>query len=154
MANDFGLKIGIEGEREFKQALRDINQNFKVLGSEMKLVTSQFDKQENSIGAVTARNKVLNKEIEEQKEKVNLLEKALKNAADSFGENDSRTKAWATKLNDAKADLNNLERELDSGTDATDDLGGAMEEGEGSASKFGAALKVVGEVTGKAKSWA
>ena len=36
--SDFGLKIGIEGEREFKAALKDINQQFKVLGSEMKLV--------------------------------------------------------------------------------------------------------------------
>ena len=47
MADNFGLKIGIEGEREFKTALRDINQSFKVLGSEMTLVTSQFDKNDN-----------------------------------------------------------------------------------------------------------
>jgi hypothetical protein len=40
VADNFGLKIGIEGEKEFKNALRDINQSFKVLGSEMKLVSS------------------------------------------------------------------------------------------------------------------
>jgi len=34
---DFGLKIGIEGEKQFKDAPRDINQVFKVLGSEMAL---------------------------------------------------------------------------------------------------------------------
>ena len=39
MADNFGLKIGVEGEKEFKSALRDINQTFKVLGSEMKLVS-------------------------------------------------------------------------------------------------------------------
>ena len=33
MADNFGLKIGLEGEKEFKNALRDINQSFKVLGS-------------------------------------------------------------------------------------------------------------------------
>lgn len=38
MADNFGLKIGLEGEKEFKNALRDINQSFKVLGSEMNLV--------------------------------------------------------------------------------------------------------------------
>lgn len=43
MADNFGLKIGIEGEKEFKKALSEINQSFKVLGSEMKLVSSQFD---------------------------------------------------------------------------------------------------------------
>jgi phage-related minor tail protein len=64
--DSFGLKIGIEGEREFKNALKEINQSFKVLGSEMNLVTSQFDKQDKSIQAITARNNVLNKEIEAQ----------------------------------------------------------------------------------------
>ncbi len=79
--SDFGLKIGVEGEKEFKNSLRDINQTFKVLGSEMNLVTSQFDKQDKSIKAITARNEVLNKEIDAQKNKVSTLEAALKNAA-------------------------------------------------------------------------
>ena len=35
MSDSFGLKIGVEGEKEFKKALSEINQNFKVLGSEM-----------------------------------------------------------------------------------------------------------------------
>lgn len=38
MAENFGLKIGLEGEKEFKSALAQINNYFKVLGSEMKLV--------------------------------------------------------------------------------------------------------------------
>ena len=48
MAENFGLKIGLEGEKEFKSQLADINQQFKVLGSEMKLVDSQFGKNEQS----------------------------------------------------------------------------------------------------------
>ena len=70
MADDFGLKIGLEGEKEFKKALSEINQSFKVLGSEMKVVQSQFDKNDNSVEALTARNQVLNKEIEAQKQKI------------------------------------------------------------------------------------
>lgn len=112
MADNFGLKIGIEGEKEFKNALREINQSFKVLGSEMNLVTSQFDKQDKSLQAITARNAVLNKEIDAQKEKISTLERALKNAAESFGENDKRTLAWQTQLNNANAELNKMEREL------------------------------------------
>jgi phage-related minor tail protein len=69
LADDFGLKIGIEGEKEFKNAIREINQSFKVLGSEMNLVASQFDKQDKSVEAVAARNRVLSKEIVAQKEK-------------------------------------------------------------------------------------
>ena len=70
MADNFGLKIGVQGEKEFKKALAEINQNFKVLGSEMKLVSSQFDKNDKSVDAITARNKVLSKEIDEQKNKM------------------------------------------------------------------------------------
>ena len=110
--SDFGLKIGIEGERQFKNALREINQSFRVLGSEMKLVSSEFDKNDKSIKAVTARNNQLNKEIDAQKDKVSTLEKALANAATSFGENDRRTLAWQIQLNNANAELNNMEREL------------------------------------------
>ena len=73
MADNFGLKIGVEGEKEFKKALAEINQNFKVLGSEMKLVPSQFDKNDKSVDALTAQNQVLSKEIDEQKNKIELM---------------------------------------------------------------------------------
>jgi len=49
MSDNFGLKIGIEGEKEFKKALSDINQSFKVLGSEMQLVSSSFDKNDKVV---------------------------------------------------------------------------------------------------------
>ena len=91
MADSFGLKIGLKGEKEFKKALSEINQSFKVLGSEMKVVSSQFDKNDNFVQALTARNQVLNEEIEAQKQKIETLRAALANTAESFGENDRRT---------------------------------------------------------------
>ena len=77
VADNFGLKIGIEGEKEFKKALSEINQSFKVLGSEMKLVSSQFDANDKSIQALSARNTVLNKEIDAQRQKIETLRAAL-----------------------------------------------------------------------------
>lgn len=117
VADNFGLRIGVEGEKQFKNALRDINRSFKVLGSEMNLVTSQFDKQDKSMEAITARNKVLNREIDEQKNKINTLKEALENSAASFGENDRRTQNWQIQLNNASATLNRLENELEDSTD-------------------------------------
>lgn len=72
MADNFGLKIGLEGKKEFKAALVSINQSIKVFGSEMKLGESQFDKNDNSMQALTltARNDVLQKSIEAQKQKI------------------------------------------------------------------------------------
>lgn len=93
MADTFGLKIGLEGEKEFKSALAEINNSFKVLGSEMKLVESQFDKNDNSVQALTARNEVLEKSIDAQKSKIETLRNALNNASTSFGETDKRTQS-------------------------------------------------------------
>ncbi len=118
MADSFGLKLGIEGEKEFKKSLAEINQSFKVLGSEMKLVSSQFDKNDNSVQALSARNTVLNKEIDAQKQKIETLRQALANASESFGKTDRRTQSWQIQLNNAEASLNGMERELNSNNSA------------------------------------
>ena len=128
MADDFGLRIGVEGEKEFKKALAEINQSFKVLGSEMKLVSSQFDKNDSSVQALSARNTVLNKEIDAQRQKVETLRSALQNAAETFGENDRRTQNWQIQLNNAEAALNGMERELSQNEQAIEALNNQEEQ--------------------------
>lgn len=137
MAENFGLKIGLEGEKEFKSALAEINNSFKVLGSEMKLVESQFDKNDNSVQALTARNEVLEKSIDAQKSKIETLRNALNNASTSFGETDKRTQAWQIKLNEAEAELNKMERELQNNNKQLDTASGEFKDAEKSADKFG-----------------
>lgn len=155
MADNFGLKIGLEGEKEFKKALADINQSFKVLGSEMKLVTSQFDKNDSSAEALAAKHKALGNQIEAQKQKIETLRAALKNASESFGENDRRTQNWQIQLNNAEAALNDMERELKDTSEAADDMGEEVEDAGDSAeksenkfSKLGGVLKTVGAAMG------
>lgn len=148
MADSLGLKIGLEGEKEFKKALADINQSFKVLGSEMKLATSQFDKNDKSVEALAARNKVLRKEIDEQTTKIDTLRKALQNAATSFGENDRRTQNWQIQLNNAEAALNDMNRELDENEKAIKEGGKAAEKSGSKFEGFGKVLKTVGVALG------
>lgn len=145
MADNFGLKIGVEGEKEFKKALSDINQSFKVLGSEMKLVESEFGKNENSVQSLTAKNEVLTKQIDAQKEKIETLRKALENASDSFGENDRRTQQWVVQLNNAQAELNNMERELKQNEKALDGVADEFDDAEKQADQFGDELKDAGD---------
>lgn len=114
MSENFGLKIGFEGKKEFKKSLAEINNSFKVLGLEMKLVDSQFDKNDKSTEALTFRSDVLNEEIDSQKQKIETLRSALSNAAKSFGENDRRTQNWQIQLNNAQAAPNGIDRELSS----------------------------------------
>lgn len=112
MTDSFGLKIGLEGEKEFKESLSEINQSFKVLGSEMKLAASQFEKNDTSVQALTARNTVLNKEIEAQKQKI----EALGNI-----DNETERNALAmTLLGKSAQELNPL---IEAGADRMHELG-------------------------------
>ena len=141
MADNFGLKLGIEGEKEFKKALSDINQQFKVLGSEMKLATSQFDKNEQRVESLTSKNEVLTKQIDAQKSKIETLRSALQNASDSFGENDRRTQQWVVALNNAEAELNGMEHELKNNEKAIDSMGDEASNAAKQTDKLGDELK-------------
>lgn len=141
MSENFGLKIGLEGEKEFKKSLAEINNSFKVLGSEMKLVDSQFDKNDKSTEALTARSEVLNKEIDQQKQKIETLRSALANAAESFGENDRRTQSWQIQLNNAQAALNGMERELNSNNTALEKADKGFDEAGDEAKDFSNSVK-------------
>ena len=150
MADDFGLKIALEGEKEFKKALSEINQSFKVLGSEMKLTESQFSKNDNSVEALTEKNKVLGKEIDAQKGKIETLRSALENATSAFGENDRRTQAWQIQLNNAEASLNDMERELKENEEAIKNNGKEAEEASGKFEGFGTVCKATAAAIGAA----
>ena len=151
MADTFGLKIGLEGEKQFRQQLREIDQTFKVLGSEMKLVESQFDKNDKSAAALAARNEVLGKSIEAQKGRIQVMRDALDNAARSFGENDSRTKAWQARLNDAQAELNRMERQARENAEAIDSMGDEMQDSAKKADRLGDEVEESGEQSEDAK---
>lgn len=111
---DIGLKIGVDGEKSFNESLKNINSSLKLLGSEMKAVSSRFLDNNKSIEAYGEKNKVLSKQIETQKQKVEMLRGTLEKSKEMYGENDKRTKEWATKLNLAEAELNKLNNELKS----------------------------------------
>ncbi|WP_186430879.1 phage tail tape measure protein [Clostridium sp. BSD9I1] len=127
MAYDIGPKIGIEGEKEFRDAIKNIDTNLKTLGTEMMAVTSQYDKNDKSSDALTAQNKVLNKQIDEQKNKLSELQKGLEASAEKYGENDKVTQGWRQAVNKATADLNNMQRELDNNTKSLEELGNQSE---------------------------
>lgn len=59
IAEYFELKICLESEKEFKSQLKEIDASFKVPGSEMKLIKSQFEKNGNPVEALTVRNEAL-----------------------------------------------------------------------------------------------
>ena len=128
MAYDIGPKVGIEGESEFRAAITNINQNIKTLGTEMKAVTSAYDRNDQSAEKLTAQNEVLNKQIDAQKEKLAKLNEGLTEATKAFGENDNRTLKWKASVNTATADLNKMERQLSQNNEALEHIDDGLDE--------------------------
>ena len=108
----FGGSIKLTGESEYQKALRGISDNLKVLNSEMRSVTSQYDKNDNSSQKLKATSEVLNKKIAEQEAKVGILKDALAKAEQETGKNSTTTKKWQNELNNAEAELNDMNKEL------------------------------------------
>lgn len=123
MAYDIGPRIGVEGEAEFKQQLRRVNEEVKTLGTEMKVVTSEFIGSEDSMEAYGKKTEVLNKQIDAQERKLELLKKQLEKTNEAYGEGDSRTQNYQRQVNNTTADLNKLKAELKKAEDAMEDFG-------------------------------
>ena len=77
MAGSFGGSVKLKGESEYTKALKTITSNLTLMASEMKVVSSTFDKNDKSVQAITSRNSVLEKEIEECRKKINTYKTAL-----------------------------------------------------------------------------
>lgn len=133
MPVDIGPRIGIDGEKEFRQELQNINQQLRTLGSEMRSVTSEFSDNDRSQEALAAQTDVLNRQIDAQRQKLALLQRGLDESAQKFGENDTRTLRWAQAVHDATADLNRMESQLQDTTRDMENLGDSMDDTSDSA---------------------
>ena len=141
-------RLAVDGETEFKRSLSEANSNLKVMRSEMGLVDAEFKGQANSMDALTAKNKILRREQEQQAEKVKALERAVKDAADAYGENDKRTDNYRQQLNRAKKELIDMNDALDDNEKYLDE---ARKSADGCASSidgFGKKAKEAGKGLG------
>ena len=122
MAYDIGPRIGIKGEKEFNDQINNINQNLKILGSEMKEVTSRFSDNGESQDALTEKSRVMQKQLENQSQKLKLVEqqleketdkmqqlaKAVEDASKEFGENSIEVKKAETAYKNQEKTVSNL----------------------------------------------
>lgn len=148
MAVDIGPKIGIQGEQEFRKELKQINEGIKTLGSEMKVVTSEFTNQEKSVESLTKENDVLNRTINSLNDKLDLQKKMLEESAKAYGEADERTMKWQQAVNKTQAELNTATAKVKENEKAMDDLGKevddtteSFDDGAKGATTFGEVLK-------------
>ena len=141
MAVDIGPKIGIDGEKEFRESLRTMGQQLKTLGTEMKAVTSAFDVDNDSQKKLAAQSDVLNRQLEVQQQRLGEIQKALDYAKANYSENSNEVQRWQQALNNATTDVNRTKKQLNELETGVEGVGDAMDGAGQKTSIFGDVLK-------------
>ena len=116
MAKEEQIKsqIILEGEKEYRSACKGINTSLREIGSEMKLATAEFGDNAESIDALTRKQDILKKSLEEQAKQEKASEVALKKMRDGGIEpTNPAYQKMQTALNNTKADMVKIQKEID-----------------------------------------
>lgn len=141
MATNIGLKIGVDGEKEYRQQISQIIQQSKTLASEMKLVSASFTAATSAEDKNAKTAAVLNKQIATQRQYIAALAAQAGKAAATYGTNSVQAQKYEEQLNKARAKLLEMQHALQDTQHGVEDLGKEMDNGGDKAISFGDVLK-------------
>ena len=107
-----GGAIKLKGESEYQRALKQIKQNLREVSSEMKAVSSSFDKNDNSTSALNAKSQVLNKTLDAQKQKLKTLQSQYADFSAKMTQQTANHEKLVNTYNNEKKKLEELGRTL------------------------------------------
>ena len=135
MAADVGVRVKVEGEKTFTQAIRTINQQMKELDAEMKAAVSSMNVLQSGENQTAQKTKILTESIAKAQEKLSLLSQQYDKAKTSLSalgtaqeEAKSKLDAYGNELTEAKAKLDTLGAELDQLKNAEGDHSAEIQE--------------------------
>lgn len=108
----FGGAVKLTGESEYRAALRNISQRLKEVSSELKLVSSQYDNNDTSIEALTAKQTALTHRLEEQKSKLSTLREQYEKMGGEYQKNKEKHEQLVASYDREKSELERIGREL------------------------------------------
>lgn len=125
---DAGFKLAVEGEREFKKAIAEINAQIKANAAELKLLTAQYGAADTGMEKLTANQKALEEGLALQGQKVSALREQYEKASATYGETDVRVVKLKTSLTEATAEYSKMSGEAEKNQAAIDAAWKAMED--------------------------
>lgn len=136
----------VTGEEKLKRAIAEINNGTKVLNSEMRKLTAEYDGNNDSVEFLTQKYDILERQMLTQKDKVEALKQAVADSAEAYGEADSRTQNWIIQLNNAEAALANTYGEMGRTQTAIENMDGALDDVSGSTGSAAEGVTSLGDV--------
>ena len=165
--------LKLTGEKEFNQQMKALNNGLKTTKSDMAALSAEFGENAESVEALTAKQKLLESTVNQQRNKVSALNDQYEKAKEVLGENAATTQKYKQALNNAKVALTQAEKAAESNAEAvekaekaekkyipvTKRMADAIEEGKKEIEEFKAEIKetayhtpVVGEAMDVAKA--
>lgn len=141
MASSIRVALGVDGAKEFQNAMKQSNAAIQNLGSELKLTAEQFAKSDSKAEGLINQNEILNKTILKLNEKLQAQEKALDSIAKEYGDGATETIKFQTEVNKTKTAIAEAENKIKSNTKAIDDLEKKEDDASKKTLSFGDVLK-------------
>jgi hypothetical protein len=136
----------VTGEEKLKRAIAEINNGTKVLNSEMRKLTAEYDGNNDSVEFLTQKYDILERQMLTQKDKVEALKQAVADSAEAYGEADSRTQNWIIQLNNAEAALANTYGEMGRTQTAIENMDKSLDEVSDSTGSAAEGVTSLGDV--------
>ena len=109
---DAGFKLGVEGEKEFRRAINDINAILKLNQAELQNVTAAYNASDKGIDALTKKQEGLEKAIYTQVGALAEMSGEYSRLKDAYGENDKGVIKLRTEIEKASATMANMDAQL------------------------------------------
>ena len=106
-------RVELDGEKQYKQAIADLNKGNQVLASEMRKLQAEYKGNTESTEFLTKKGELLERQLLQQKDKVQTLRDALAEAAQKYGESSAKVQDLQIKLNNAEAATFDLEHAIE-----------------------------------------
>lgn len=140
---DAGFRLTVEGEKEFKAALASIDQQIKINKAQIKLLTQEYNLNEDGMQTLTTKQSVLQSTYDEQAKKVAALDDKYKAMADTYGQTDKRVATLKVQMLDAATAMAKTEEEIKKNADAMDAYQAEVDGSGQTAKKLSESLELV-----------
>lgn len=137
-------KIALTGEKEYREACKEIDLSMRQINSEMRLSTATFAENSKSTKALTEKQSILNKKLDEQSKQAEEAEKALEKMREGgVDPMDPSYQKLQTSLNYVKAEMIKTQNEIKATSDE-------LKKSKVNWEQVGNVVGKVGQVFGKA----
>lgn len=113
-------KIVIEGEKQYKAAMADINRQLRETKSALSAAAAEYANADSATRTTAQQTEALNQSLDQQRQRLALMEEQLEKVEEAYGKNSREAVELRTKINNARTEMAKTETQMRGFTDGLD----------------------------------